>query len=58
MSDRARCEICMSAAKTLPSLGFDGIHQQCEGCGEFKLTKTSRSLLQGLDAVVRAKIAG
>ncbi len=58
MSDDVRCEICKRVAKTLPSLGFDGVRQQCEGCGEFKLTRTARSILQERDAAVRAKVAG
>ena len=55
MSDQARCVICGTDAQTLPSY-FDGIHQKCLRCGEFKLTGRAESLLQGLGAVVRANI--
>ena len=64
MSDQARCVICGTDAQTLPSY-FDGIHQKCLRCGEFKLTRTANSLLssflqvnQAHSAKVQTKISG
>ena len=64
MSKRASCGICQKAAEVLPS-HFDGIHQRCQRCGEFKLTGRAREELSNLPRddlsagqVVQAKVSG
>lgn len=59
--DKDKCEVCSDQmAVTLNSGGFDGVHQNCPRCGEFKLSGTACSLLrqpqQGKDK--RAKLSG
>ena len=59
MSEEAPCKLCnMSPAETIPSGDFDGIHQECQRCGEFKLTGTACSMLHGRDVEFRTKISG
>ena len=52
-------------AQTVPSGGFDGIHQRCARCGEFKLSGTAGTLLKQVGLLgqrfgpeVRAKVSG
>ncbi len=59
MPDQDPCEICNRVAETIPSAGFDGVHQKCLHCGEFKLSGTACSIIRrGLGPEVRAKIFG
>lgn len=59
MADQDPCEICGTTADTIPSGGFDGIHQKCPRCGEFKLSGTACTLIrQGRGPEIRAKISG
>ena len=59
MPEEDPCEICTALAETLQPSGFDGIHQRCPRCGEFKLSGTACTLVrQGLGPEVRAKISG
>ena len=58
MPDQSHCKICETTVEMIHSGDFDGIHQKCPYCGEFKLTETVLSLLQGLDAGVQTKIFG
>lgn len=58
MPDYDPCEICATQAETIPS-SFDGVHQACPRCGEFKLSGTAGSMLrQGVGPAVRAKVSG
>lgn len=49
------CEICNTSAETIPSLGFDGVHQKCPRCGEFKLSGTLRGRVTNS---IRPQISG
>jgi len=53
------CEVCIETkAQALPS-DFDGIHQDCPRCGEFKVSGTALAILrQGLGKEKRALISG
>ncbi len=57
MPDKNPCEICGTMSEAIRS-GEDEIHQKCPYCGEFKLTGTAPSLVQGLDAAVKTRISG
>lgn len=54
-----QCEVCTKEqARTLP-VNFDGIHQNCPRCGEFKLSGTAGSVLRrGLGESNRAILSG
>jgi len=58
--DMDRCEVCADQlATTIPSGGFDGIHQDCPRCGEFQLTETASSIMrQALGTDRRALLSG
>lgn len=58
--DKDKCEVCVDQmATTLPSGGFDGIHQNCPRCGEFKVSGTASSMMrQGLGRNRRALLSG
>ena len=57
--DQDPCEICNTEAATIPSAGFDGVHQRCPRCGEFKLAGTAGTLLRrGIVPAIRAKVSG
>lgn len=58
--DRDQCEVCIDRlAITIPSSGFDGVHQDCLRCGEFKLSRTANSIMrQGLGKDRRALLSG
>lgn len=53
------CEVCQQEkAQTLPS-SFDGVHQSCPRCGEFRLAGTAAAILrQGIGPEKRALISG
>lgn len=57
--DTDPCEICTKeTAQTLPS-DFDGIHQVCPRCGEFKLSGTAGAVLRnGVGLAKRALLSG
>ena len=59
-SDNDKCEVCADQlAQTIPSGGFDGIHQNCPRCGEFKISGTACSLIrQPHGKERRAKLSG
>ena len=57
MPDKNPCEICGTMSEAIRS-GDDEIYQKCPYCGEFKLTGTAPSLVQGLDAAVKTRISG
>lgn len=59
-SDKDQCEICSTPnfAESFHS-GFDGVHQRCPRCGEFKVTGTASSIMQqGLGTKKRALLSG
>ena len=58
--DKDPCEVCADQkATTIPSGGFDGVHQNCPRCGEFKLTGSAGSVMrQGLGKAKRALLSG
>lgn len=58
-NDLDPCEVCKDQnAETIPPT-FNGIHQSCPRCGEFKITGTALSIMnQGLGTNVRANISG
>lgn len=59
-TEEDRCEACADQmAQTISSGGFDGIHQKCPRCGEFKISGTALSVMaSGLGKERRAKISG
>lgn len=58
MTDRSPCAICGTPSETIPPT-FDGIHQICPRCGEFKMSGTVRAMIEGrLDASTQAKLSG
>lgn len=58
-NDKDPCIICIEQqADTIPP-GFDGIHQICPRCGEFKASGTAlTSLAHGMGKEKRAKLSG
>ena len=58
--DKDPCEVCrVETATTIPSGGFDGIHQNCPRCGEFRVSGTALSIMgQGLGKERRAVLSG
>jgi len=58
--DKDPCEVCVyKNATTIPSGGFDGVHQNCPRCGEFKLSGTASSVMrQSLGKDKRALLSG
>jgi hypothetical protein len=57
--DKDPCVVCNEqTADTIPP-NFDGIHQKCPRCGEFKVSRTALTKLgHGLGKEKRAKISG
>ncbi len=57
--DTDQCEVCSKEqAETRPP-SFDGVHQVCPRCGEFKLSGTAGSVLRrGVGANKRAMLSG
>jgi len=57
--DKDPCVICtQETAETIPP-DFDGIHQECPRCGEFKVSRSALAgLSHGLGKAKRAKISG
>jgi nucleoside 2-deoxyribosyltransferase len=53
------CEVCNEPEASTLFSGFDGVHQKCPRCGEFKLTGTASSIMrQGLGKEKRALLSG
>lgn len=57
--ERDPCEVCAKErAETLAS-SFDGVHQRCPRCGEFKLSGSAGSIMRkGIGPDRRAKVSG
>jgi len=59
-ADKDPCEVCSTpnSAQSIHS-GFDGVHQLCTRCGEFKVTGTASSIMrQGLGTKKRTLLSG
>ena len=57
-SDIDPCEVCKyKEAATLRS-AFDGIHQRCPRCGEFKAAGSTAPIVRRLKAIERIKLSG
>lgn len=53
------CEVCTKETAESFSSDFDGVHQLCPRCGEFKLSRTAGSVLRrGVGQPKRAKLSG
>lgn len=53
------CEVCAKEQAGSVSVNFDGVHQVCPRCGEFKLSGTAGSVLRrGIGPVKRALLSG
>ena len=58
-SEKDPCEVCVNQEALTLFSGFDGVHQNCPRCGEFKLTGTASSIIhQGLGKDKRALLSG
>lgn len=60
MSYTEPCEICATTqAETLSSPGYDGVHQNCPRCGEFKIVGSTLGMMSGgIGNEARAKLSG
>lgn len=58
MPDTDPCELCCTPAKAIPSGGYDGIHQHCPRCGEFKLSGTGMSIVRHVPPTDKVKLSG
>ncbi len=58
--DQDPCEVCVNQSATfIASGGFDGVHQNCPRCGEFKLTGTANAVMRrGLGSAKRSLLSG
>jgi len=53
------CVVCVTQQAETISGGFDGVHQKCPRCGEFKISGTAQSIIsRDLGIETRAKISG
>ncbi len=58
MIDQDSCRICKIVAETISSNSFDGIHQKCLRCGEFRLSGTAFEIIRKCDTSSRTRISG
>lgn len=60
MAETDSCVVCLTTqAQTLSTPGYDGVHQNCPRCGEFKIAGTALSIMSGgVGIEVRAKLSG
>lgn len=60
MTDKDPCVVCVKTeAETLSTPGYDGAHQKCPRCGEFKITDSTLAIMSGgIGEERRAKISG
>jgi hypothetical protein len=57
MPDMDPCELCSTQAeRVVPGGGYDGIHQRCPRCGEFKLARTT--MIRQVPKSDKVKISG
>lgn len=57
--DKDPCVVCATQQADTISPDFDGIHQCCPRCGEFKVSGTALAILsQGMGTEKRAKLSG
>jgi len=58
MPETDPCEICGTPAETVPSGGYDGIHQRCPRCGEFRLSGTGCAVIRRFPHEAKVKLSG
>ena len=60
MADTDPCVVCTTTqAETLSTPGYDGVHQNCPRCGEFKISGTTLGIMSGgIGNEARAKLSG
>ncbi|MFW9906337.1 MAG: hypothetical protein ACFFFH_18595 [Candidatus Thorarchaeota archaeon] len=60
MSKLDPCVACIKTdAQTITTSGYDGVHQDCPRCGEFKIVRTALSMMNGsIGEDQRAKLSG
>jgi len=60
MADTDPCEVCATTqAETLSTPGYDGVHQNCPRCGEFKIAGSTLGMMSGgVGKEARAKLSG
>ena len=60
MSDTDPCVVCVTTqAETQSTPGYDGVHQICPRCGEFKISGSTLAIMSsGIGAEKRAKLSG
>lgn len=58
MPDTDPCELCGTQAEAIPSGGYDGIHQRCPQCGEFRLTGNGVTTISNIPRPDKAKLSG
>jgi hypothetical protein len=57
--DTDQCEVCTKEQAESRPVNFDGVHQVCPRCGEFKLSGTAGSVLRrGVGTTKRALLSG
>ena len=58
-ADTDLCEVCAQEEAGYRPDHFDGVHQRCPRCGEFKLSGTAGSMLRtGIGGAKRARLSG
>lgn len=58
-ADTDPCEVCNKEQAITYTPQFDGVHQLCPRCGEFKFTRTAGTILRGVaDLKKRALLSG
>ena len=58
MPDTDPCELCNTEAEAIESGGYDGIHQKCPRCGEFKLSGTGMAVIHNVSRDDKVKLSG
>lgn len=60
MEDTDPCVVCATTqAETLSTPGYDGVHQNCPRCGEFKMSGSTLGMMSGgVGNEARAKLSG
>ncbi|MGJ8688006.1 MAG: hypothetical protein ACSHXZ_00670 [Gammaproteobacteria bacterium] len=60
MADTDPCVVCATTkAETLSTSGYDGVHQNCPRCGEFKISGSTLGMMsESIGKEARAKLSG
>lgn len=57
--EKDTCEVCLDQQASVVPSRFDGVHQNCLRCGDFKLSRTAGAIMrQGLGKDKRALLSG